>query len=177
MGLDVVRLLEGGAAMSERFRAAPIGDNPPLDFAGVLRLMVESRGAVKPRFVPWGRGLGVAAKMFECVFADWIASFKSEISNLKSQMPELSVNTVAESVRRDRIGTGVAPLGNNPSTMRTEKTLPDLQAAAIEAAKAAAAAAGRPSVDIRLPALDESSLGQLFQMMSLSLRVLGVLRG
>jgi glucose-6-phosphate isomerase len=184
MGLDVVRLLEGGAAMSERFRAAPIGDNPPLDFAGVLRLMVESRGAVKPRFVTWGRGLATAASVFEELLGDRTASLESQISNLKSensnlkyQMPEMPVNLIAESVRRDRIAIGVSSSGNGPATLRAEQTLPDLQAAEIEAAKAAAIAAGCPSVDIRLPALDESSIGQLFQMLTLSLRVLSVLRG
>ncbi len=184
MGLDVVRLLEGGAAMNERFQTAPIGDNPPLDFAGLLELMANDRRASPLRFVGWGRGLATAASVFEELLGDRTASLESEISNLKSensnlksQMPEMPVNLIAESVRRDRVAIGVSSSGNNSSTMRTERTLPDLQAAAIEAAKAAAAAAGRPSVDIRLPALDESSLGQLFQMMSLSLRVLGVLRG
>jgi glucose-6-phosphate isomerase len=168
MGLDVVRLLEGGAAMNERFRVAPIGDSPPLDFAGVRELMAQQRGSSSATFVPWGRGLAATALLLE--------STASLNLNIKSQISDLTINLITESVRRDRISIDEPKQIDDPSKS-SGATLPDLQATAIDAAKAASQAAGRPSVDIRLSALDESSLGQLFQMMRLSLRVLGVLRG
>jgi glucose-6-phosphate isomerase len=168
MGLDIVRLLEGGAATNERFRAAPIGDNPPLDFAGICDLMAQKRGSKSGTFVPWGRGLAPTAQLLESA-----ASF---ILNIKSHISDLTINLITESVRRDRISINGPKQVDDPSKS-SGATLPDLQATAIESAKAASQAAGRPSVDIRLTALDESSLGQLFQMMRLSLRVLGVLRG
>ena len=40
-GIDVVRLLQGAAAMNRRFREAPAATNPVLQFAGVSRLMAE----------------------------------------------------------------------------------------------------------------------------------------
>jgi glucose-6-phosphate isomerase len=183
MGLDIVRLLEGAAAMSERFRTAPIGDNPPLELAGVCALMKQKHGAVKARFVPWGRGLAAAANWCQRL-SGGITNLKSEISNPLSEISDsrfeisdLTINLIVESVRRDRIPIASNVLNDDRLTPPPRQTLPDLQAAAIAAAKAASAAAGRPAIDIRLPALDESSLGQLIQMMALSLRVLGVLRG
>jgi glucose-6-phosphate isomerase len=173
MGLDIVRLLEGGAAINERFRAAPIGDNPPLDFAGVCEVMAQERGSASATFVPWGRGLAATAHLLENA---GVLNLKSEISNLKSQNSELTVNLITESVRRDRISID-RPKHIDVPSKSGGTTLSDVQTAAMESAKAVAKAAGCPVVDIRLPALDESSLGQMFQMMRLSLRVLGVLRG
>jgi glucose-6-phosphate isomerase len=182
MGLDIVRLLEGAAAMNERFRTAPIGDNPPLDLAGVFEQLKRKGGAVTSRFVPWGRGLAAAANWCQRL-SDGITNLNSEKSNPLSEIPDsrfeisdLTINLIVESVRRDRIAIASNVLNDDPLTPPPHQILPDIQTAAISAAKAALAAAGRPAIAIRLPALDESSLGQLFQMMALSLRVLGVLR-
>jgi glucose-6-phosphate isomerase len=176
MGLDIVRLLEGAAAMSERFRTSPIGDDPPLDLAGVCTLNSQKYGAVRARFAPWGRGLAAAANWCQRL-SGGITNLKSEISDSRFEISDLTINLIVESVRRDRIAIASNVLDDDPLTPATRQTLPDLQTAVIAAAKAASAAAGRPAIDIRLPALDESSLGQLFQMMALSLCVLGVLRG
>ncbi len=45
LGLDVVRLLEGAAAMTQRFRDDPPGDNPVLDHAGASHLLATLRGS------------------------------------------------------------------------------------------------------------------------------------
>ena len=183
MGLDIVRLLEGAVAMSERFRTAPIGDNPPLDLAGVFALMEQKCGIARGRFVPWGRGLAAAANWCQRL-SGGITNLKSEISkplseisNSRFEISDLTINLIAESVRRDRIATASNVVDDDPLTPPPHQTLPDLQTAAISAAKAALAVAGRPAIDIRLPALDESSLGQLFQMILLNLCVLCALRG
>ncbi len=44
MGIDVVKLLQGGAMMAERFETAPPGDNPALDLAGIGCLFSKRRG-------------------------------------------------------------------------------------------------------------------------------------
>ena len=155
MGLDIVRLLEGAAAMNERFRTAPIGDNPPLDFAAVCELMKRHTGTSARRFV--GRGRGGEAVARWCERAD-----------RKSEIPGLRINLVVESVRRDRIVIEPVNSSVNSLDRLVGKTLPELDAAAFDAARAAAAAADRPAVEIHLPALDESALGQLFQMLILA---------
>ncbi len=189
MGLDIVRLLQGATAMNERFHSAPIGDNPPLDFAGILELMRRRGGGMtRPQFFASSRGAAAVAEWCGGLWEseNWksqisnskseISDSKSQISNLefqisnsKSQIPDsdmdrrgLTVNLIVESVRRDRIA--VEPVDANATLLgEVGKSLPELNADTVESAKAAAAS--RPTVDIKLPALDEFSLGQLFQML------------
>ena len=61
MGLDVGHLLEGPAAMNERFRTAAPAENPPLAYAGVSRLMETRRGATIRVLSTWGKGLKASA--------------------------------------------------------------------------------------------------------------------
>ena len=65
LGIDIVRLLEGAAAMNERFRTAPafsnrsqLGENPVLDYVGVCHLMEEKRGATIRVLSTWGKASG-----------------------------------------------------------------------------------------------------------------------
>jgi glucose-6-phosphate isomerase len=46
-GIDVVRLLQGAAAMNRRFREAQVSENPVLQCAGVSRLMAEQGGRMR----------------------------------------------------------------------------------------------------------------------------------
>jgi glucose-6-phosphate isomerase len=177
MGLDIVRLLQGASAMKERFRSAPIGDNPPLDFAGILELSRRrGHGIARPRFFASNRGAAAVAEWCQALSQSedsrsQISDFESQTSNLKIQILDsdmdhlgLTVNLIVGSVRRDRIA--VEPVAANATSLsEVGKTLPELNADAIDSAKAASAPAGRPTVDIKLPALDELSLGQLFQML------------
>lgn len=165
LGLDIVRLLEGAAAINERFRTAPIGDNPPLDFAGIGELMRQRNGTLVPRFAGQVAGAAAVAEWCQQVRQGRGTHLKSHISNLKPEIPALQVIIVAESTRRDRIPIEPADLASDPLTHVAGKSLPEVGADAIAAAKAAHIAAGRPTVDFRLPALDEFSLGQLFQAM------------
>ena len=166
MGLDIVRFLEGAAAMSERFRSAPIGDNPPLDFAAVCELMKQHAGNSARRFLGRGRGAEAVARWCDGLFRN--SDLRSEISNLKSEISDLQINLIVESVRRDRIVIEPGVSESDPFAHLIGKTLPELDAAAFETTRTAAAAADRPVVEIRLPALDESALGQLFQMLILA---------
>jgi glucose-6-phosphate isomerase len=166
MGLDIVRLLQGAAAMNERFGLAPIGDNPPLDFAGILKLMRRRVSKAAVRFATFSRGGRAVGKFCETLANG--DNLRSEISDsrfqnvdLQSAAPPLRVQLIVESVRRDRIAIHPDDASANPLA----RSIPDLNAAAIEARKAALAAAGQSSVEIKLASLDEFSLGQLFQML------------
>jgi glucose-6-phosphate isomerase len=180
MGMDIVRLLQGAAAMNERLRASPIGDNPPLDFAGIVELIRQrSGGTASRRFVASGRGSTAITEWCDALTRSDDSG--SQISDSKSNTaftltPALShqengtcsalaINLIVESVRRDRIAVRSGDSEADSVSQRVSKTLPELSATAIDSAKAALAAAGCPSVDIWLPALDEFSLGQLFQML------------
>ncbi len=70
MGLDVVKLLEGAAAMNERFRTAPPGENPVLDYAGVGRLMEVRRGATIRVLSTWGKRLESVGLWYDQLLAE-----------------------------------------------------------------------------------------------------------
>jgi glucose-6-phosphate isomerase len=176
MGLDIVRLLQGAAMMNERFRTAPPGDNPVLDFAGVSHVMEKIYGANSGGVVPWASALESTVRW--CDGLQW-AQHDRQLDSATSG--GLSINLVSDSVRRDRL---VVPLSEADGAASDDepdelsgKSFPDLQAAILQSAREAYAVGRRPTADLHLPALDESALGQFFQMMMLAAAIEGRLHG
>ena len=80
-------------------------------------------------------------------------------------------------MRRDRLAIERSELDQDKLNELAGKTLPDIMAAAIQGTNQAYAEDRRPTADIRLPGLDEFSMGQFFQMMMLATVVEGRLIG
>jgi glucose-6-phosphate isomerase len=193
MGLDVVKLLEGAAAMNERFRTKPPGENPVLDYAGVSQLMECRRGAAIRVLSTWGKRLEAVGLWYDQLLAESLGK------NGQGPTPLTVVNTrdlhsrgqQHQEGRRDKLITnlivqeaGRPPLGIERSDLdqdklneRAGKTLPDILSAALRGTNQAYADDRRPTADIRLPRLDESSLGQLFQMLMVATVIEGRLAG
>ncbi len=77
LGIDIVRLLEGAAAMNEQFRTAPafsnrsqLGENPVLDYVGVCHLMEEKRGATIRVLSTWGKALEAAGLWYDQLLSE-----------------------------------------------------------------------------------------------------------
>jgi glucose-6-phosphate isomerase len=193
MGLDVVRLLEGAAAMNERFRQAPPGENPVLDYAGISRLMEVRRGATIRVLSTWGKRLEAVGLWYDQLLAESLGK------NGQGATPLTVVNTrdlhsrgqQHQEGRRDKLITNLwvdtqqrPPIAIEKSDHDQDKlnelagkTLPEILAAAFEGTNQAYAEDHRPTADIHLPRLDESSLGQLFQMFMVATVVEGRLVG
>ncbi len=193
MGLDIVKLLEGAAAMNQRFREAPLGDNPVLDYAAVGHLMETGHGATIRVLSTWGKRLEAVGL--------WYDQLLSESLGKQGQgaTPVTGVNTrdlhsrgqQHQEGRRDKLITNLivdepcgAPLAVGRSDFDqdklnefAEKTLPEILDAALRGTNQAYAADQRPTADLHLPCLDEASLGQLFQMFMLATVVEGQLLG
>ena len=90
---------------------------------------------------------------------------------------KLITNVIVEAWRRDPLSIGTSDLDQDQLNALADKTLPEIMAAAIKGTNRAYAEDGRPTTDIRLPRLDEASLGQFFQMMMLATVVEGRLIG
>ena len=90
---------------------------------------------------------------------------------------KLITNLVVDGVGRDKLAVGSSDLDQDQLNELSDKTLPDILAAAIAGTNRAYAEDHRPTADIRLPRLDEASLGQLFQMLMLATVVEGRLIG
>ena len=172
MGLDIVRLLQGAAMMNERFRAAPPGDNPVLDHAGVSHAMAAAYGANSGDIMPWASALQLTVRWCEDLQFN-----RNEDCHDSVGSGGLTTNLIVDSVRRDRLVVPLAeddaddePIDDDHEDL-SGKSFPELQSAVLQAAKEAYALNRRPSADLHLPTLDESALGQFFQMMMLATEI------
>jgi glucose-6-phosphate isomerase len=137
-GCDVVRLLEGAAAMNRRFREAPVADNPVLQFAAVSRIAAAGSGAE-------GRGVASTSRQLTAVAA-WC-----------DRLRPASVGTVGA-------GRGVPPASLAVAEWRRDRlVLPSPGPAA-----AGQGGDGGATAEIHLPRLDEHAVGQLLQMLMLA---------
>jgi glucose-6-phosphate isomerase len=193
MGLDVVKLLEGAAAMNERLRTAPPLENPALDFAGLSRLMETRRGATIRVLSTWGKRLEAVGLWYDQLLAEslgkkGLGATPLTVVNTRDlhsrgqqhqdgRRDKLITNLVVERPDRDPLRVDESPFNQDELNELAGKTLPEILDAAIQGTNQAYAADCRRAAQIRLPRLDEASLGQLFQMLMLATVVEGRLVG
>ncbi|MEN6459612.1 MAG: glucose-6-phosphate isomerase [Thermoguttaceae bacterium] len=193
MGLDVGHLLEGAAAMNERFRTAPPGDNPVLDYAGMARLMETRRRATIRVLSPWGKGMESVGLWYDQLLAESLGKNGLGATPLtavntrdlhsrgqqhqEGRRDKLITNLVVERTRREWIAIERSEFDQDNLNALSGKTLPEMLQAATLGTNQAYAEDYRRTATIRLPWLDEGSLGQLFQMLMLATVVEGRLVG
>jgi glucose-6-phosphate isomerase len=193
MGLDVVALLEGAAAMNEHFRTVPPAENLVLKYVGTAHLLETRRGVNLRVLSVWSKGLEYAGLWYDQLLAESLG--KRELG----ATPLTTVNTrdlhsraqQHQEGRRDKLFTNVIvdrwryeplPVGRSERDEDrlndiAQRTLPELMSAAIQGTNEAYREDGRPTADLHLPASDEWSLGQFFQMLMLATVVEGRLVG
>ena len=194
LGLDVVRLLEAAAAMNARFKDAPVGDNPVLDYVGVGHLMERDHGATMRVLSVWAKGLESMGLWYDQLLAESLGKTEQHgatpltVLNTRDlhsrgqqhqagRRDKLITNVIVEAWRRDALSIGTSELDPDQLNALADKTLPEIMTAAIAGTNKAYAEDGRPTTDLRLPQLDEASLGQLLQMLMLATVVEGRLIG
>jgi glucose-6-phosphate isomerase len=193
MGLDIVKLLEGAAAANQRFCNSEPGDNPVLDYVGVCHLMEAQRGATTRVLSTWGKGLEAVGLWYDQLLAESLGK------QGQGALPLTCVNTrdlhsrgqQHQEGRRDKLITNLVvertkcePITIQPSELDQDdlnrlagKSMPEILAAALAGTNKAYRDDGRPTADLRIPRLDEHSLGQLLQMLMLATVVEGRLLG
>lgn len=174
-GSDVVRLLEGAAAMNRRFREAPAGENPVLQCAAVSRVAEVESGLTV-------RGLASRSRQFEALvrWYDLLRTGSFERAGQGGGRDQLITNLVVGECRRDRLRVpppGPFAAGRDQLDEFTGKTWSDLSAAAEARGTERHGRDGRLTVDIILPRIDEHAIGQLLQMLMLATMVEGRLVG
>jgi glucose-6-phosphate isomerase len=184
MGLDIVAMLEGAAEMTRKFKTSQPGDNPVLDYTLTCKVFEEQFGMPIRVLSTWGDGLEA--------FGFWHDQLLSESLGKKEQgaTPLTVVNTrdlhsrgqQHQEGRRDKLITNLiveAPETDDvtlPESDRDQdnlnrfagKTMTQILSAAIEGTNQAYADEGRPTADLIVSELNESSLGELFQLFMLS---------
>jgi glucose-6-phosphate isomerase len=193
LGLDIVRLLEGAAAMNERFRTAPPGENPVLDFVGVGHLMEERRGATIRVLSTWGKGLEAVGLWYDQLLSESLGKRERGATPItvvntrdlhsrgqqhqEGRRDKLITNLVVEHPRREALAVGRSALDQDDLNWLADGTIPEILRAALAGTNQAYREDARPTADLRLPRLDEHALGQLFQMLMLATVVEGRLIG
>lgn len=193
MGLDVQHLLEGAVAMNERFRTAPPSENPVLDYVGMSRLMETRRGATIRVLSTWGKGLESVGLWYDqllseslgkdCQGATPLTVVNTRDLHSRGQQHQdgrrdkLITNLIVEKAQRDPVAIERSDFDQDQLNALSGKTLPDILRAAYVGTNEAYAEDYRRTATIRLPRLDEGSLGQLFQMLMIATVVEGRLVG
>ena len=154
VGIDVVRLLQGAAAMNRRFCEAPVADNPVLQFAAVSRLMAEQGGMA--------RVFASASSQLSAV-----GRWHGRLTATAHRGLPLITNLVVREPRRDPlIVPALAACAANADGLDhlTGTSWPDLLAAT----RQNEARSPSPTDTILLPRVDEHSIGQLLQFLVLA---------
>ena len=193
LGIDTVRLLEGAAAMNKHFRSAPPGQNAVLDYVGVGHLLEAQRGATLRVLSVWAKSLETAGLWYDQLLAESLGKHERGATpfstvntrdlhsraqqHQEGRRDKLITNVVVDQWRCDPLPVGHSEFDQDKLNDIAEKTLPDLMSAAVAGTNQAYRGDGRPTADIHLPRVDESSVGQLFQMLMLATVVEGRLIG
>jgi glucose-6-phosphate isomerase len=150
IGLDIVNLLIGAAAMSDRFATRAPGENPALDLAGLRYLLAQRREIDR---------LTIGSPFGALKLLGRLLSRDGRSAN------ELLIQCLPQSVRADRLRVTM-PIDSiaAESKKRIARGLPELAEEEANKVRDTRIAAGRPTAVIRLPQVDELSLGQLMQL-------------
>ena len=193
MGLDVVELLEGAAAMNEHFRAAAVGENVVLDYVGVCHLMEEKRGCDIRLLSTWGKRLEAVGLWYDQLLSESLGKQEHGAMPLtvvntrdlhsrgqqhqEGKRDKLITNVIIGSADREAVAVGRSEYDQDQLNELSDKTLPDILKAATQGTNQAYREDNRPTANLQLPQLNEHSLGQVFQMLMLATVVEGRLIG
>ena len=193
LGLNVVELLQGAAAMNEHFRTAPPSENVVLQYAAINHLMETKRGADIRLLSVWSKALESAGMWYDQLLAESLGKFEKGATPLttlntrdlhsrhqqhqEGRRDKLINNVIVENYRDDPLPIGTRKSDPDGLNEIGSKTLPEVMQAAIAGTNQALRDDNRPSTNIYLPRTDESSLGQYFQMLMLATVVEGRLLG
>jgi glucose-6-phosphate isomerase len=196
VGIDVVRLLEGAAAMNRRFHEAPVADNPVLQYVGVSHLAEQRMGASIRVLSSWSNRLEAVGLWYDQLLSESLGKDEKGATPLttvttrdlhsrgqqhqEGRRDKLITNLLVGEPRRDRL---VLPklggFGHDEDKLDdlVGTAWPDMLAAAAAGTNEAYAHDKRPTADILLPRIDEHTVGQLLQMLMLATVVEGRLVG
>lgn len=198
LGIDIIKLLEGAAAMNDHFRlAAPFAngksDNVVLDYVSVNHLLEKECGCNTRLLSVWSKSLESAGLWYDQLLAESIG--KAELGALpltivntrdlhsraqqhqEGRRDKVVNNVILQSWRNAPMPIGQSEWDQDQLNEIADRTLPVIMDAAIRGTNMAYAEDKRPTTDIFMPGADEASLGQYFQMMMLATVVEGRLLG
>jgi glucose-6-phosphate isomerase len=193
LGIDIVALLEGAAAMNEHLRTAPVGENVVLDFVGICHLLEVQRGCDIRLLSTWGKRLESLGLWYDQLLAESLGKHEQGAMPLtvvntrdlhsrgqqhqEGKRDKLITNIIVEKCSSAPVAIGSSQLNQDGLNELADKTIPDVLAAATAGTNQAYRDDNRPTADLRVPEMSEFVMGQLFQMLMLATVVEGRLIG
>lgn len=186
MGLDIKRLLQGAADMTQRFVTQPMGDNPVLDYTATCHLFEKEKQTKIRVLSTWGKRLEALGLWYDQLLAESLGKEEQGATPLtvvntrdlhsrgqqhqEGALDKLITNLIVEQSGSASVPVPVVPNDQNQDELNKleGKTIPDILSAAIEGTNRAYADANRPTADLVLPCLDEYTVGQTLQMLMLA---------
>jgi glucose-6-phosphate isomerase len=184
LGLDIVKLLEGAAQMTDQFVKQPFGSNVVLDYLAVCHLLEARRGMGTRVLSTWGKGMEALGLWYDQLLAESIgkdgqgalpltAVNTRDLHSRGQQHQEgkrdkLITNLITEKTKYDAVALPKSDLDQDKLNELAGKPFPEIMSAAIAGTNRAYAEDNRPTADMTLPKLDEPTLGQMFQMFMLA---------
>ena len=192
LGLDVKALLQGAVDLTNRFRTAPVGENPVLDYTGVCHLF-ENQGAKIRLLSTWGKKLEASGLWYDQLLSESLGKEESgatpitvvntrDLHSRGQQHQEgcrdkLITNVIVESTSSPAIPVHEFASDQDDLNRYSAKAVPDVLSAAIQGTNEAYANVDRPTADLILPAVTEHTMGQFFQLLMLATVVEGRMIG
>ncbi len=193
MGLDIVKLLEGAAAMNEHFQTAPVGENVVLDYTGICHLMEAKRGCDIRLLSTWGKRMEAVGLWYDQLLSESLGKHERGAMPLtvvntrdlhsrgqqhqEGKRDKVITNVTIGKCEREPLAIGRSELDHDQLNELAAKTLPEILDAATKGTNQAYREDSRPTAELHLPRLDEHVLGQVFQMLMLATVLEGRLVG
>lgn len=186
MGIDIKKLLQGAADMTQRFVTQPMGDNPVLDYTATCHLFEKEKHNTIRILSTWGKRLEALGLWYDQLLAESLGKEEKGATPLtvvntrdlhsrgqqhqEGALDKLITNLIVEQPGSTPVSVPVVPENQNQDELNKlkGKTVPGILSAAIEGTNRAYADVNRPTADLILPCLDEYTVGQTLQMLMLA---------
>lgn len=186
MGVDIRRLLQGAADMTERFNSQPMGDNPVIDYTATCHLFEREKNVSIRVLSTWGKRLEALGLWYDQLLAESLGKAEQGATPLtvvntrdlhsrgqqhqEGTLDKLITNVIVERAGTEDVAVPMVPDNENQDDLNKlkGKTIPDILSAAIEGTNRAYADVNRPTADLILPELNEYTVGQTLQMLMLA---------
>lgn len=184
MGLDIVKILEGAAEMTRKFKTAQPGDNPVLDYTMTCKAFEEHFDMPIRLLSTWGLRLEAFGFWHDQLLSESLGKKEQGATPLtvvntrdlhsrgqqhqEGRRDKLITNLIIESPETDDVAIPKSDRDQDNLNRFAGKTMTEVLSAAIEGTNQAYADEGRPTADLIVSELNETSLGELFQMFMLS---------
>lgn len=189
LGIDVVGLLEGAAAMNAHFRDTAAAENIVLEYVRSLHGL-NGMGSFDIRVLNvWSDALESVGLWHDQLLAESLGKQEQGATPLtvvntrdlhsraqqhqEGQRDKIHINLVVQAARFSALQIESSELVDDGLDDLVGLGFPDIMAAAIAGTKQAYGEDQRPTIDVKLPALDAHVMGQLFQMLMLATVVEG----